>query len=59
MAYSKISDFIQNEKDKQNEGKPCIFDDNRISDKKLFSLFNIKYFNSLIQPGECVGPIAA
>lgn len=59
MAYSKISEFIQTEKEKQETGKPCIFDDNRISDKKLFSLFNIKYFNSLIQPGESVGPVAA
>ena len=34
-------------------------DDANMNERKLFSLFNIKYFNSLIQPGECVGPIAA
>ena len=48
-----ISEFITSEKKKPNN----IFED--IDYKKFFTLFNIKYFHSLIEPGDAVGPIAA
>ena len=56
-AYFSISDFIQNERNKKENS---IFSNQTFFDeKKLFTLFTIKYFYSLITPGEAVGPIAA
>lgn len=56
-AYYSISDFIHKEKSKKENN----FFENQTNfdEKKLFTLFNIKYFYSLITPGEAVGPIAA
>lgn len=56
-AYFSISDFIQKEKNLHEKG---LFNSTAHYDAvKLFTLFSIKYFYSLITPGEAVGPIAA
>lgn len=57
-AYFSISDFIQKEKNLKENG--LFSNSNKAYDPvKLFTLFSIKYFYSLITPGEAVGPIAA
>lgn len=56
-AYFSISEFIQKEKNLQEKG---LFNSKAHYDAvKLFTLFSIKYFYSLITPGEAVGPTAA
>lgn len=56
-AYHAVSDFIQNEKNKKENN--LFFKQSNFDEKKLFTLFTIKYFYSLITPGEAVGPTAA
>lgn len=56
-AYHSISEFIHKERGKGDAG---FFSNQRdFDEKKLFTLFNLKYFYSLITPGEAVGPVAA
>ena len=55
-GYFMVSDFILAERKKEGGG---IFGRLGIEEKKFFTLFNIKYFYSLVTPGDGVGPIAA
>ena len=56
-AYYSISDFIQSERNKTENN--IFVNQTNFDEKKLFTLFTIKYFYSLITPGEAVGPTAA
>jgi DNA-directed RNA polymerase I subunit RPA1 len=55
-GYFLVSDYILSERKKEGRG---IFGRLGIEEKKFFTLFNIKYFYSLVTPGDAVGPIAA